>query len=70
VNAVAPGFITTAMTDAMEEKARQELMQGIPLQRLGTGEDVAGTVAFLLGDDAAYITGQVLNCDGGMWMHS
>lgn len=70
VNAVAPGFITTAMTDAMEDKARQELMQGIPLQRLGTGEDVAGTVAFLLGDDAAYITGQVLNCDGGMWMHS
>ena len=70
VNAVAPGFIATAMTDAMEERARQELMQGIPMQRLGTGEDVAGTVAFLLGEDAAYITGQVLNCDGGMWMHS
>jgi 3-oxoacyl-[acyl-carrier protein] reductase len=70
VNAVAPGFIETAMTDALDDKARQDLMQGIPLQRLGSGEDVAGTVAFLLGDDASYITGQVLNCDGGMWMHS
>jgi 3-oxoacyl-[acyl-carrier protein] reductase len=70
VNAVAPGFISTAMTDAMEERARQEMTQGIPMQRLGTGEDVAGSVAFLLGDDASYITGQVLNCDGGMWMHS
>jgi 3-oxoacyl-[acyl-carrier protein] reductase len=70
VNAVAPGFIETAMTDALDDKARQDLLQGIPLQRLGSGEDVAGTVAFLLGDDASYITGQVLNCDGGMWMHS
>jgi len=70
VNAVAPGFIETAMTDAMEERARQEMTRGIPMQRLGSVEDVAGTVAFLLGDDAAYMTGQVLNCDGGMWMHS
>jgi 3-oxoacyl-[acyl-carrier protein] reductase len=70
VNAVAPGFIETAMTDAMEDRARQEMTKGIPMQRLGSPEDVAGTVAFLLGEDAAYMTGQVLNCDGGMWMHS
>ena len=70
VNAVAPGFIETAMTDAMEDRARQEMTKGIPLQRLGRPEDVAGTVAFLLGEDAAYMTGQVINCDGGMWMHS
>jgi 3-oxoacyl-[acyl-carrier protein] reductase len=70
VNAVAPGFIETAMTDAMEDRARAEMTRGIPMQRLGSGEDVAGAVAFLLGDDAAYMTGQILNCDGGMWMHS
>jgi len=70
VNAVAPGFITTAMTAALDPQAKERLEQQIPLQRLGTPEDVAGVVAFLLGDEAAYVTGQVLNCDGGMWMHS
>jgi 3-oxoacyl-[acyl-carrier protein] reductase len=69
VNAVAPGFIRTAMTESLDDKARERLLQQIPMQRLGTPEDVAGMVAFLLGDDAAYVTGQVLNCDGGMWMH-
>jgi len=69
VNAVAPGFITTAMTEALDEKARERLLQQIPMQRLGAPEDVAHVVVFLLGDDAAYITGQVVNCDGGMWMH-
>ena len=70
VNAVAPGFIATAMTEALDAQARERLTQQIPLQRLGTPEDVAGVVAFLLDDAAAYVTGQVVNCDGGMWMHS
>ena len=70
VNAVAPGFIATAMTDSLDDQQRESLVQRIPLQRLGSVEDVARVVAFLLGDGAAYVTGQVLNCDGGMWMHS
>jgi 3-oxoacyl-[acyl-carrier protein] reductase len=57
------------MTDGLDEKARDRLVQQIPMQRLGAPDDVARVVAFLLGDDAAYVTGQVLNCDGGMWMH-
>ena len=70
VNAVSPGFIVTAMTADLDEKAREHLLQQIPMQRLGSPEEVAAAVAFLLGDEAAYVTGQVLNCDGGMWMHS
>ncbi len=70
VNAVAPGFIETAMTEDLDEKARENLIRQIPLQRLGAPDDVASVVAFLLGEDGAYVTGQVLNCDGGMWMHS
>ncbi len=68
VNAVAPGFITTAMTDALPEKARQDLVAMIPAQRLGTPEDVAAAVRFLISDGAAYITGQVLHVNGGMYM--
>ena len=70
VNAVSPGFIVTAMTADLDEKAREHLLQQIPMQRLGSPEEVAAAVTFLLGDEAAYVTGQVLNCDGGMWMHS
>jgi len=70
VNAVAPGYIATAMTADLPDSVREDLMKSIPLQRMGTPEDVARIVAFLLSEDAAYITGQVLNCDGGMWMHS
>ncbi|RKZ11599.1 3-oxoacyl-[acyl-carrier-protein] reductase [bacterium] len=68
VNAVAPGFIETEMTAEMPESAVNEMKARIPLQRLGSGEDVAASVAFLLSPDAAYITGQVINCDGGMVM--
>ena len=68
VNAVAPGFIETDMTAAMTPDARAALSGQIPLDRLGTPKDIAGTVAFLASDHAAYITGQVLVVDGGMVM--
>lgn len=68
VNAVAPGFITTDMTEGLSEKARQELVGQIPLGRLGAVEDVAYSVAFLASDQATYITGQVLGVNGGMYM--
>jgi 3-oxoacyl-[acyl-carrier protein] reductase len=68
VNAVAPGFIRTAMTDALSDEAKQNLQKLIPLSRLGTAEDVARAVAFLASEDAAYITGHVLTVDGGMTM--
>lgn len=67
-NAVAPGFIETDMTSAMTEEARATLSQQIPLARLGTPQDIAGVVAFLASDHAAYITGQVFVVDGGMVM--
>ncbi|TNF48099.1 3-oxoacyl-[acyl-carrier-protein] reductase [bacterium] len=68
VNAVAPGFIQTAMTDALPEKAREDLVALIPSQRLGNPEDVAASVRFLLSDEASYITGQVIHVNGGMYM--
>lgn len=68
VNAIAPGFIETDMTKKLSEKVRQDLLQQIPLKRLGTVEDVAKTVYFLVSDTANYITGQVINIDGGMIM--
>jgi 3-oxoacyl-[acyl-carrier protein] reductase len=67
-NAVAPGFITTDMTAALPEKVQADLLQRIPLKRLGSGQDVAGLVRFLLSEEAAYITGQTLVVDGGMVM--
>ncbi len=67
-NAVAPGFIDTAMTQGMPEPARKHVMEQIPLGRLGTPDDVAHAVKFLASDEAAYITGQVLHVNGGMWM--
>jgi 3-oxoacyl-[acyl-carrier protein] reductase len=67
-NAVAPGFIETDMTSAMTPEARAALSGQIPLERLGSAADVAGTVAFLASDAASYITGQVIVVDGGMVM--
>lgn len=68
VNAVAPGFIDTAMTQAIPQKDRELLIKQIPLERLGTPEDVAQAVLFLVSPAADYITGQVLNVNGGMYM--
>ena len=65
-NAIAPGFIDTQMTQQLNEKQRQELAARIPIGSLGTPRDVAEAVAFLASEEASYITGQVLNVDGGM----
>jgi 3-oxoacyl-[acyl-carrier protein] reductase len=67
-NAVAPGFIETAMTSVLPEELRQDALKNIPLARLGTVDDVANAVAFLASEEASYITGQVLNVNGGMFM--
>jgi len=67
-NAIAPGFIDTAMTAALPEQTREEMRRMIPLDRFGTGKDVANVVLFLLSDLGSYITGQVVHCDGGMVM--
>jgi len=66
VNAVAPGFIVTEMTDAMPEDAKKEVAERIAMKRLGDVKDVAETIAFLASDKASYITGQVICVDGGM----
>ena len=65
---VAPGFITTDMTDALPEGAREALLSTIPMKRLGAAEDVARAIAFLAAEESGYITGQVLCVDGGMAM--
>ena len=69
VNTVAPGFISTDMTDALKEEQRDAIFQRIPMQRLGTVEDIAGAVVFLASDAASYITGQTLHVNGGMYMN-
>jgi 3-oxoacyl-[acyl-carrier protein] reductase len=68
VNAIAPGFIETPMTAALNEAARNAMLEQIPLKRAGTDVDIAYAVAFLASDEAGYITGQVLNINGGMYM--
>jgi 3-oxoacyl-[acyl-carrier protein] reductase len=68
VNAVAPGFIETDMTKKLNDKQREALLKNVPMKRMGTPEDVARVVAFLCSKDADYITGQVINVDGGMVM--
>ena len=68
VSAVAPGFIETNMTDVLKDDVKQEIAKNIPLKRMGTAQDVANVVKFLASDDSSYITGQVINVDGGMLM--
>ena len=68
VNAVAPGFIETNMTDVLKEEIKAEIAKNIPLGRMGTAEDVAKAVKFLASEESSYITGQVLQVDGGMLM--
>lgn len=68
VNAIAPGFIETEMTEVLSEDVRKNMVEDIPLKRAGQAEDVAALAAFLASDEAAYITGQVINVDGGMAM--
>lgn len=68
VNAIAPGYIATDMTEAVPEAMREKYIEHIPLKRAGTGDDVAAAVLFLASDASAYITGQVLAVDGGMFI--
>ena len=68
VNAVAPGFIQTDMTDILKDEIKQELIKNIPLKRFGNATDVANVVKFLASEESSYITGQVINIDGGMVM--
>jgi len=68
VNCVAPGFIETAMTGALDEQQRNRLLERVPAGRLGTGADVAAAVVYLASDEAAYVTGQTLHVNGGMAM--
>jgi 3-oxoacyl-[acyl-carrier protein] reductase len=67
-NAVAPGFVGSAMTEKMTDAAREALSGQIPLRRLGTPDDVASAVAWLASDEASYVTGTVLNVSGGLYM--
>jgi 3-oxoacyl-[acyl-carrier protein] reductase len=67
-NAVAPGFILTAMTDKLTDAQKEQMASIIPMKRMGTAQDIARAVAFLLSEDAAYITGQTLSINGGMYM--
>jgi 3-oxoacyl-[acyl-carrier protein] reductase len=68
VNAIAPGFIRTAMTDVLSDEAKKKLSDQIPLGRLGEAEDVAKVALFLCSEDSAYITGEVISVNGGMYM--
>lgn len=68
VNAVAPGFIETNMTDVLKDDIKEEISKNIPLKRMGTADDVANSVKFLVSEESSYITGQVIQVDGGMLM--
>lgn len=68
VNAIAPGFISTDMTNVLKDDVKTKILEQIPLRREGTAEDVANVVKFLASDDSKYITGQTINIDGGMLM--
>lgn len=68
VNAIAPGFIETDMTEVLKDEIKDEIAKSIPLKRMGTSKDVANVVKFLVSEESSYITGQVINVDGGMLM--
>jgi 3-oxoacyl-[acyl-carrier protein] reductase len=68
INCVSPGFIQTSMTDNINEQFKSQLISRIPMNRLGSGEDVSNTVAFLSSEDASYITGETIHVNGGMYM--
>ena len=68
VNCVAPGFIQSAMTDKLDEKRREAILQTIPARQLGTGADIGSAVVYLASDEAAYVTGQTIHVNGGMAM--
>ncbi|MCL1815431.1 MAG: 3-oxoacyl-[acyl-carrier-protein] reductase [Treponema sp.] len=68
VNAIAPGFVTTDMTAVLPDKVKETMLEQIPLKRMGMPEDIAAAALFFASDDSAYITGQVLTVDGGMFM--
>ena len=68
VNAIAPGFIKSNMTDKLNDKVKEEILKSIPLKRMGSTKDVANVVKFLASEDSSYITGHVINIDGGMLM--
>ena len=68
VNAVAPGFIKTEMTDVLKDDIKKAIMENIPMKAFGETEDIANAVAFLASEEARYITGQVISVDGGMAM--
>jgi 3-oxoacyl-[acyl-carrier protein] reductase len=68
VNAIAPGFVTTALTDVLPKEFKEAAIKMTPLGRFGTPDDIARAVAFFVSEDATFITGQVLSVDGGMVM--
>ena len=68
VNAVAPGFIETSMTEVLKDEVKEEIAKNIPLKRMGNAQDIANVVKFLTSEDSSYITGQVIHVDGGMLM--
>jgi 3-oxoacyl-[acyl-carrier protein] reductase len=69
VNAVAPGFIDTDMTSSLADEHKTALLLQVPIKRLGTPEEIAGAVSYLASDDAAYITGETIHVNGGMYMN-
>lgn len=68
VNAVAPGFVQTAMTDQLPQEVKEKALEAVPLKRFATPEDIAKAVLFLAGEDAAYVTGQILGVNGGLYL--
>ena len=70
VNSVAPGFIETSMTEVLKDEVKEEIAKNIPLNRMGTSQDVANVVKFLASDESSYITGLVIQVDGGMLMYN